>query len=981
MKKVLLVAVALCITVLSQVALAQSGRVSGRVISGDDGEPLPGVSVLVKGTTRGTSTDLDGRYSLENLGNDAVLIFSFIGFERQEIRVNNQNEINVTLNLDSKTLGEVIVTGYKTQNSREIAGSVNSISASSIKEVPLASFDQALQGRVPGVLIQANSGQPGAPAAVTIRGKGSINGSNTPLYVVDGIQISAADFATLNPNDFETFNVLKDAASTSIYGSRGANGVIVITTKRGASGKTRINYDFQYGGSRAPSHPERVMNTNEKLDYELANGNPYDWTPADVVDLRQINTNWQDVLFKTGYTQSHQLSASGGNDKTLYFISGSVFDQSGTVPSTGLKRYTARTNLETTAGNFKFGLNSTFGFSKFTNTLEGDAFIGSPLNAIRWSNPYETPFDANGNYTQLVSGQPNALQELLENRNNRNQIKAVGVFFAEYSSPFIKGLSVRTNWGVDYTQNENELYLDRSTYRGFIAQGRAGSLARDFNRNFRYTGTTSIRYNKQFNIDNELTVAVFNEVVKSDFRSFGFTGFGLLGPFQNEAGITPGTPINGFIPGVRGNGGQNALVSYFIDATYGFKGRYYLNAGARRDGSSRFGEDNRYANFGSLGLSWIVSDEAFMENIKGNFFNELKFKTSYGSVGNQEGIGFFDSRELLSRSIYNGIGGIALSNLSNAGLRWERKVMFNAGIEFVLLKGRLNGIFEYYNNETRDLFLNRQLTRTSGFTSQNTNIGSLRNRGIELSFVGKVIDKRNFKWDLNANFTHNRNEILSLVDGQTEFIEGDYITRIGQPINSLYLVRFAGVNPDNGNAQYLTRNGEITETYDPNDRVILGTSDAPYFGGFGTSMSYKGLSLEVLFSYMFGNKLYNNDRNNIENPAYLFDNLSARLINEWRTPGQITDIPRPDNPFFSGTSRFVESGDFLRLRNVMLSYTLPAKALSVMRISSARVFVQGQNLLTFTNFRGFDPEISDRALIGSQYPALRTITMGVNIGF
>lgn len=980
MKKILLLVMALLINI-SYSATAQTNQVSGTVISGEDNLPLPGVSVLIKGTSGGVATDLDGKYNLGNVSPNTVLVFSFIGFETQEQTVGNRSVIDVTLKTDSKLLGEVIVTGYKTQNSREVAGSINTVSAEQIREVPIASFDQALQGRAPGVLIQANSGQPGAAAAVTIRGKGSINGSNDPLFVLDGIQISAADFATLNPNDFESFTILKDAASTSIYGSRGANGVIVITSKRGKSGVTRVNYDFQYGVSQAPTHPQLVMNGNQKLDYELANGNLYGWTDAELDGLRQINTNWEDVLFRTGNTQSHQLSASGGSEKTTFFLSGSVFDQTGTVPNTDLRRYTGRGNVETQAGNFRFGLNTSIGFSKFNNTLEGDSFIGSPLNAVRWLNPYERPYDENGDYTQIVSGQPNALQELLENQTSRDQIKGVGIAFVEYKAPFLEGLTLRTNWGIDYTQNEFQTYLDRTTYRGSIAQGGNGSLGRELERNFRYTGTTSISYNKRFNVDNELTVAVFNEVVKNDERSFGFTGYGLVGPFQNEAGITPGTSLNGYIPGVRGFGGQNSLISYFIDATYGFKDRYFINAGLRRDGSSRFGEDNRYANFGSIGLSWIVSDEAFMQNLKGNFFNELKFKGSYGAVGNQEGIDNFDSRELFGRSIYNGIGGIALNNLRNPFLRWERKEMLNAGVEFVLLRGRLNGIFEYYNNVTNDLFLNRQLTRTSGFTSQNTNIGSLRNRGYEISFIGKVIDSPNFKWDLNANFTYNKNEVTSLVGGQTEIIEDDYITKIGEPINSLYLVRFAGVNPDNGNAQYLTRENELTEEYDPNDRAILGTSDAPYFGGFGTSVSYKSLSLDVLFTYVFGNDLYNNDRNNIENPAYLFDNLSVELLNEWRTPGQITNIPRADNAFFSGTSRFVESGDYLRLRNINLSYSLPAKTIANLKIASARVFVQGQNLLTFTQFRGFDPELSDRLLVGSQYPALRTVTMGVSVGF
>ncbi|MFD2035838.1 SusC/RagA family TonB-linked outer membrane protein [Belliella marina] len=978
MKKVLLFVIMLLAFAYNGKVMAQQ-QVTGTIISADDNLPLPGVNVRVKGASRGAISDIDGRFSIQASSGE-VLVFSFVGFTTLERTVGSSNVLDVTMDMDDKILGEVVVTGYKTQNAREIAGSINVVSGEQIREVPIASFDQALQGRAPGVLIQANSGQPGAAANVTIRGKGTINGSNNPLYILDGIQISAADFATLNPNDFESFSILKDAASTSIYGSRGANGVIVITTKRGKSGKTRVNYDFQFGISQAPTHPEKVMNTDEKLDYELANGNPYGWTDSELAELRQTNTNWEDVLLRTGYTQNHQISAAGGNENTTFFLSGSVFDQTGTVPNTDLRRYTARMNVETKVSNFTFGLNVSGGFSKFNNTLEGDSFIGSPLNAIRWSNPYETPYQSDGSYTQLVSGQPNSLQELLENQTLRNQLKGVAIGFVQYDAPFLEGLSVRTNWGIDYTQNETQQFLDRSTYRGFIAQGRNGSLERGFARNFRYTGTTSVSYRKQINVDNEFSVSLYNEVIENDSTQFGFTGYGLVGPFQNEAGITPGNPLNGYIPNVRGNGGQNALISYFADATYGYKGRYFLSGGIRRDGSSRFGANNKYATFGSIGLSWIISDEEFMQSLKGNFFNEMKLKASYGTVGNQEGIGNFDSRELFGRSIYNGIGGIGLIGLPNPALRWEKQKMFNVGLEFALANGRINGILEYYNNVTDDLFLNRQLSRTSGFTSQNTNIGSMGNRGYEISFIGKIIDRPDFKWELNANLTYNQNEVLSLVGGQQEFIEGDFITRVGEPINSLYLVRYAGVDPANGDALYLNAENELTNQYNPADRVILGTTDAPLFGGFGTSVTYKGLRFDALFSYVAGNDLYNNDRNNIENPGYLFDNLSRVMINEWRTPGQITDIPAADNAFFSGTSRFVESGDFIRLRNVNLSYALPSSLTESLKIASLRVFVQGQNLLTFTDFRGFDPELSGN-LIGSQYPALRTVTLGVNVGF
>ncbi|WP_299702333.1 TonB-dependent receptor [uncultured Pontibacter sp.] len=989
MRKFLLMVFALVLCLAEQV-MAQGRTISGTVTEQATGQPLPGVSVIVKGTSTGVSTGVDGTYTLTIPANvtpeTAILIFRQIGMTQQEIAIGNQTSISVAMSADTRQLSEVVVTGYTTQTQRETAGSVSTVKAEEIRQVPLASFDQSLQGRAPGILVQANSGQPGAAANVVIRGRGSILGSTEPLYIMDGVQISAADFSTLNPNDFESLTILKDASATSIYGSRGANGVVVITTRKGLAGKTRINYDVQYGFSRAPENKLQVMNTEQKLQYELQRGNPYDWTDEELAELRQIDTNWEDVFFKTGKTQSHTLSASGGNEKTTYFLSGSIFDQTGTVPNTKLERYTGRANVESNAGDFNFGLNSTFGYSDFTNTSEANTAISTPLNAIRWSNPYERPYTEEGEYTQMVSGQPNALQELLENRNLRQQLKGVGNVYVGYNAPFLEGLTLRTTWGGDFTGNETSAYVDPDTYSGAFAVGRSGSFGRGYNRRFTYTGTTSASYNTQFGEDHTLTVALFNEIVNSRFRSFGFTGYGLGGAFENEAGITPGNPENGFIPAVGGSGTENALLSYFTNINYGFKDRYYITVGARRDGSSRFGEDRRFANFGSIGLSWIVSDEPFMEGLS-NVFEDVKYKISYGSAGNQillnaAGVPLdFASRELFGRSVYGGAGGLGQAQLANPTLQWERKTTFNTGLEFTMLGGRLATTVEFYNSLTSDLFLDRQLSRTTGFSNLISNVGELRNRGVEFALSGDIIASENFTWSANVSATYNQSRVISLVGDDEEIVTGITINRVGEPINSLYVVRYAGVNPDNGNAQYFTAEGEITEVYDPNDRVIVGTVEAPWFGGFGTALRFKGLELNTFFSFVRGNKLYNNDRNNVENPLYLGDNLSVDLLNEWTPENRITNIPRPGNTYQDGTTRFVEDGDFLRLRNINLSYELPQSIYSGIGVSTIKLFAQGQNLVTWTDFRGFDPEVSTGSLIGAQYPALRTVTFGLNVGF
>ncbi|WP_205502998.1 SusC/RagA family TonB-linked outer membrane protein [Rufibacter psychrotolerans] len=979
MKKLLLVFIVL-LQVLHLSALAQNRTISGRVTSAADGVSLPGVSVVVKGTTVGASTDVDGRYQISVTGNP-TLVFTFIGFTSREVQVGASNTLDVRLSEDAEALEEVVVTGYTTQNRREVTGSVATVKAEEVALVPLASFDQALQGKSPGILVQANSGQPGAAANVLIRGRGSILGSNDPLFILDGVEISSSDFATLNPADFESFNILKDASATSIYGSRGANGVIVITSKRGAAGKTRFEYNVQYGFSTAPESGLELMNSNQKLDYELYRGNPYDWTDEDLARLRQINTDWGDVFFQTGKTANHTLSASGGSEKTTYYISGSIFDQTGIVRNTGLKRYTGRINVENISGPLTFGLNTTFGYSELMNTEESDTGIGQPLNAINWTNPYETPYDENGEYTVITSGQPNALQELLENSNLRQQLKGVGTVYLSYAVPFVKGLTLSTRWGGDFRSDESTVYTDPTTYNGSFATGGSGSLTRGYARNFRYTGTTSATYATQFGTDHTLTVGLYNEIVDNLGRSFEFTGYGLGGPFENEAGITPGNATNGFIPAVFGTGSENALLSYFTTINYGFKDRYFLNVGLRRDGSSRFGANRKYANFGSVGLSWIVSDEPFMQGLTG-IFNDLKFKISYGTAGNQAGISDFQSRELYGRSIYAGVFGLNQQQIANPELQWERKTTFNTGIEMSTLGGRLRSTVEYYNSITSELFLNRQLSRTTGYPSITSNIGELQNRGVELSVEGDVVSSVNFNWSVNVSLTYNNNKILKLVEkeGENDIVSGIIINREGESMNSLFLVPFVGVNPENGNAQYRTLEGEITEVYSAADRVIVGSAEVPFFGGFGSSLNFKGLELSAFFSFQRGNEVYNNDLTNVTNPAYLADNLSVELTREWKKPGDITDVPRAGNRFQSGTTRFVEDGNFLRLRNVNLSYTLPKTLTSALRLNTVRAFVQGQNLVTWTDFRGWDPEITGASLVGAQYPALRTVTFGLNIG-
>lgn len=977
MKKLFLLTT-LCFALIS-FAQAQE-EVTGRVTD-VNGAPLAGVSVNVKGGKKGTTTGPDGQFRISASSN-ATLIFTNVGFIDKEVSATN-GSVSVILEQSQRSLEEVVVTGYGTQNKKHVAGSIAKIKGDEIKMQPLGSFDKALQGKVAGLLSQSQSGQPGDAAVVTIRGKGSINGTNTPLYIIDGIQVNSADFASINPGDIETYNILKDASATSIYGSRGANGVIVITTKKGTSGKTRIDYDFQYGSSQLPDNKLKVMNSAQKLQYEQYDRptygpNYFGWTPAQIDSLSKLDFHIQDVLFHKGITQQHQISASGGNDKTHFYLSGSLFDQQGVVITTGLKRYTGRINIDNSFGNFRIGLNTTMGYSRIVGTRENDSYIGSPLNAIRWFNPYISLYDANGDYqTDYLQGQPNPLRELLENNGHSDQIKGVGDVFLEFNFPWVKGLKFKTVWGADLEQNESFTYLDRTTDQGSQSQGGNGQVDRAYSRSFRYTGTTSLNYLQTIG-DHEINASVYTEIIQSKSENFGFSGFGLVGPFKNEAGITPGTATNGYIPTVGGSATENGLVSYFVDGTYGFKRKYYINAGARRDGSSRLSEDQRWANFGQVGASWIVSEENFLQGTK-KWLNSLKLKASYGSVGSQ-GIGDFASRELFSPTVYNGTGGLVLTNLERP-LTWEKKFIFNAGTEFTLFNGRFGGVIEVYRNITKDLFLDRQLSRTSGFQSITNNLGQLQNQGIEVTLNGDVFRTKDFVWSLDVNYTYNKNKLLDQ-NGQPDNINGLLINRVGQPINSWYVVRYGGVDPQTGDALYLKKDGKtITHVYDPNDRVIVGPSDPPQYGGFSTTFNYKGIALDVLFSYALGGFAYNNDRTNVENSIYWYSNMDVAMLSEWQKPGDLTDVPSPFNAFHPETTRFVEKTNYLRLRNVMLSYNLPSSLLNKIKMRSIRVFAQGENLHVWDTFQGYDPEIVSGVLLGAHYPPLKTITFGVNVGF
>jgi TonB-dependent starch-binding outer membrane protein SusC len=999
----LIIALIGCLVMVSYSAIAQK-TVSGRVTDGTSGEGLPGVTVSVKGSRATTTTNTDGTFSIAVPSDGSVLVFSYVGFEPQEISARSSN-FNIILNPAVASIDEVVVTGYRTSIKKDFVGSAGTVKGADVANVPIASFDQAIQGRTPGLLLRAQSGQPGASGSILIRGRASFGGGTEPLFIVDGLRIAGADFSQINPNDIQNITVLKDAVATSIYGSQGANGVIVVTTKRGVSGKPKLEVDAYTGWGRFPTFNDyRLMNTQEKIGYELRRGGTSleDYSQAELDSLGRINTDWEKETTRTGKTYSVNASASGGSDKTKYFASINYFTQEGSVRNTSFDRITARMNLNQDAGNFSFGLNANGTLSNFQNTSETNTAIGAPLNAGIWTNPYEQPFvfgryNPAGNFVPggdvltrpriAESFQPIPTTDLYWNNNNSEDIRVIAGVNAEYRIPMVKGLSVRTQYGIDYRQFNSDAFVDRRTYSagsnprptsGQFQNFRTSSFSRGFFQSSRATWTSSLNYNKSFG-DHTLDLGAFYETIDAKVNSNGRTVFLLESPFQNEAGATINADL---IPRISASGSEASIESFFGLVNYSYKGKYYVSGNVRRDGSSRFGPNNRFATFGGIGVGWIMTEESFMSGTRG-WLDLLKFRASYGTVANDGALGAYTWQGTVGNRLYNATQGTIVTVPANPDLRWEGRTKINLGFDFAMFGSRLTGGIDYYNEKTNDLILPNELSRTTGFTNIQQNIGQVKNEGVELNLSYDILRTRDLRINVNGNLTYNDNKITKLADRDT-IVSGIIARIVGQPINSLFLVEYGGVNPENGASLYRKLDGTTTESRNllNNERRVVGMGDPNLFGGFGFDVNYKGLSLNSQFNYQFGSSAFNNERNNIENPAYYYDNMNADLLGEWQRPGDITNIPSPNNPFFSNTTRFVEDNSFVRLRNITLSYTLPAAMISKLKLSQVTIYASGTNLLTWTNWRGRDPEFAQSGVLtGGQYPALRTTQLGLRVGF
>lgn len=960
-----------------QSALAQTYKVKGNVVSKSDNEPLIGVSILQKGTTNGVVTDIDGNYELQIQGGETTLVFSYIGLQTQELKVNARTGVlNVAMEDDSHLMDDVVVVAYGVRKKGTIAGSVSTVKNDKLENVPAPSFDQALQGQTTGLSVISNSGEPSKAATFQIRGTNSINSGTAPLFILDGVPISSSDFNTISPSDIESISVLKDASSTSIYGARAANGVVVITTKRGLSmDKAKVTFRAQYGFSQLAQNNWNMMNTAERIQYEKEIGID---TGKDYDVLSRTDINWLDMVFNDrAPLQNYEVSVNRATDRLNYFVSGGFYDQDGIAQSSTFRRYNMRANAEVKASDWlKVGTNSMVAYEEVEQADDGSYALYTPISACRFMLPYWNPYNEDGSLASENDGTwtgtgSNPIEWMANNPVTNKKYKVLSTVFAEITP--IKNLTIRAQFGADYSHSTAFM----QSFPSYIINNEMGTAGRNSSDMLNLTETTTVNYRWELNSDHSFNFLLGQEGV--DYRSEGFQVITTGQSNDFLTNISSGTRASSWADSTT----SYSYLSFFGRGEYNYKDLYYADFSVRADASSRFGTGNRWAGFWSLGFMWNLKSEPFLKDIE--WLSSAQIALSTGTSGNSS-IPDYDHLALVSgKANYEDQAGIYPSQSGNEDLSWEKLWSSNVALRLGFLD-RINLDIEFYNKKTTNmLMLVPDSYALTGEGEHWDNIGAMLNRGVEFNVSADVIRTKDFVWSVNANASYNKNKLLELYNGVQEYEVSTTATKlvVGHSVSEFYINRYAGVNPANGDALWYTKNGQITNEYNEGDKVMTGkTFDAPWQGGFGTSLAWKGFSLAAQFSWVADRWMFNNDRYFEEsNGLYAAYNQSKRLLyDRWKQPGDITDIPRHGvTPQFD--DRFLENASFLRLKNVTLAYAFPQRLLSKTNFfSSARIYLQGQNLLTFTGFTGLDPESSSN-VYKAQYPMSRQFTLGVEVSF
>lgn len=955
------------------------------VVKDISGDALPGVSVKVKGGTGGTTTDGNGQFTLKTPDN-AVLIFSYIGYQVKEEAVQGSSTLEITLLPSNQELDEVVVVGYGTQRKGDITGAVGVVSQEAFESRPNTQFGSILQGKTAGVQVSSPGGKPNAGLNIRIRGTSSITSSSDPLYVVDGVPI--ADTRSINPADIESMSILKDAASAAIYGAQGANGVVLITTKKGKEGKTRVDLNA-YAGFSSVWRKLDVLNASQYRELMTALGRNTDW------DRYTANTNWQDEVFQQGASQNYQLAFSGKSNKTTYYLSGGWTKQKGAVRSAEMDRYNFKVNLQQEVNNW-LTLGTNLGYTRYHDVDVADNQAvnqGGVIMGILSTPPNIGIYNPNGTFTSNPFQDwenPIAFTDGSE-RGYRNQ-RVIGNAYAEIT--FLPGLKFRSNFGIDAGSGVYEYFLDpiRTSYgRAQEGIGRYNTDQRNY-----WIADNTLTYNKQLEKHNFGAllgmVAQKTQWENSETERTGFSGTSITTP-------NAGSVIR--IANVSKR--EKANVSVIGRVNYDFDGKYLFTANFRADNSSNFGSENKWGYFPSFSAGWRLSKENFLNEV--SWLDDLKLRAGWGIVGN-DNVGEYAYWGRVASDANYPFGGVISpgtrpSTLQNDNLKWEETKQTNIGLDISVFNARLNFSADAYLKKTSDLLLNVPVPRATGFDYVLQNAGALENKGLEFQ-----VNSRNLagalKWETDLNISLNRNKVSDLAGttilGANISGRGDLsYTTVGNPIGMFYGYVFTGVDPQTGDALYLRNDGTSSNNPSPDDRRIIGNPNPDFIYGLTNTFGYKNFGFSIFLQGSQGNDIYNGTR--VETEGMIdAKNQTTAVLDRWTSPGQLTNVPRavPDNTNNSRNStRFVENGSYLRVKSVTLSYNLPETLLSRLKLSNVKVYVTGENLFTVTNYKGFDPEVNaftntndatqnKNTFVGidyGTYPQTRNLIFGLNVSF
>lgn len=992
MRKVLLLGFTLLF--VNAVAFGQNRVITGTVISGEDNLPIPGASVLVKGTTVGVATDLDGKFSINVPSDRNILIVSFVGLETQELNIGNQSIMSITLRQDMKSLQEVIVVGYGEMTKREVTGAISSVSSEDIKNLPVAGIDQAIQGRAAGVLVSSASGTLGGAISINVRGTASISASNEPLYVVDGMPVYSGNTSSIgrggqttnvlsqiNPNDIESIEILKDAASAAIYGSRGANGVVLITTKRGKAGKAQVDLSVYRGVQQPTNRVENVTGSQWRQlmnESRLNDGGSAIFTDSQVAEAP--NSDWNSLIFQEGSIEDYNVSIRGGSENTQFFVSGGMFKNEGFIKSFDFTRYSTSLSVDHKFSQ-KVDLKSNLRIVNTRQNLNGnDNNIFGVFSAASLARPDFEPFLEDGSYNHAFStliAHPLALVQ--EIKNELNEFRLQPNISVGYK--IIPGLRFETSFRADVIYGRQDTYNPNTVRSGFATNGRGVQANNLFTT---YLNENILSYSKTFGDDHYFDALLGQSYQRYISETGSVTGINFPGPdfkyITSAAEVNSGSSFRT----------EYALLSYFGRANYRWKDKLLVSASLRADGSSRFGEENRYGVFPAGSVGYILSEESFLKN--SSVISLLKGRVSYGVTGNQDGIGNFQALNLYAAGAnYLASPGFAPSQLPNGRLSWEESSTLNFGLDMGFLNDRFQVSAEYFIQNTTNLLLNKPIPNTSGFGSITENIGSMRNNGIELSVSGNILKRGGFNWDSQFNISFIKNEVTAIVDENTPINALQSRAAVGQPLGAFFMIKSNGVDPETGDLMFvdLNEDGAIT----PDDRQYVGKPNPDFFGGLNNTFTYKGFDLNVFFQFTYGFDVINRTAQFNQHLGRSAWGMSELALQRWQQPGDITNIPRatgsdPNRNTRADSDRWLEDASFLRLKNLSLGYTLPGNVLQKIGVRQFRIYAMAQNLITWTNYTGWDPELNSQpsANIARNYdfltfPQAKTFTLGLNLGF